>query len=152
MVMKQLNLPMAPLKLTKREGKIFVHCPSRRRNLVLTPEEWVRQHVIHFLITFIEVPPGMLNTEVGMKINSLQRRSDVIVFGRDKSIKLLVECKAPEVPIDEKVLHQAALYNSTIKANYLWLTNGNVHHLYEINHRTGKIQPLTELPKFDVMQ
>ena len=149
MVMKRLNLPMAPLKLTKSGETIYVHCLVRKKKLLLTPEEWVRQHVIHFLLTHSEVPIGMMNTEVGMKINKLKRRSDVIVFGADKSALLLVECKAPEVAVNDKVLHQAAQYNSHVKANYIWLTNGLDHHLYLINHQTGEIKRLEELPRYD---
>ena len=148
MVMKRLNLPIAPLKLTKSEETIYVHCQVRKKKLLLTPEEWVRQHVIHFLLTHSEVPIGMMNTEVGMKINKLKRRSDVVVYGRDKSILLLIECKAPEIPIDDKVLHQAAQYNSHVKANYIWLTNGLDHNLYFINHQTGEIKRLEELPRY----
>ena len=148
MVMKRLNLPMAPLKLTRSGETIYVHCQVRKKNLVLTPEEWVRQHVIHFLLAHTEVPIGFIATELGMKINKLKRRSDVVVYGRDKSILLLVECKAPEIPIDDKVLHQAAQYNSHVKANYIWLTNGLDHHLYLINHQTGEITRLEELPKY----
>jgi hypothetical protein len=149
MIMKRLNLPMAPLKLTRIGETIYVHCQVRKKNLVLTPEEWVRQHVIHFLLVHTEVPIGLIATELGMKINKLKRRSDVVVFGRDKSILLLVECKAPEVPIDDKVLHQAAQYNSHVKANYIWLSNGLDHHLYQINHQTGEIKRLEELPRYD---
>lgn len=149
MVMKRLNLPMAPLKLTRSGETIYVHCQVRKKNLVLTPEEWVRQHVIHFLLAHTEVPIGLIATELGMKINKLKRRSDVVVYGRDKSILLLIECKAPEIPIDDKVLHQAAQYNSHVKANYIWLTNGLDHHLYLINHQTGEIKRLVELPRYD---
>ena len=146
--MKRLNLPNAPLRLTQKGEIIYVHCQVRKKNLVLTPEEWVRQHVIHFLLSHSEVPIGLINTEVGMKINKLKRRSDVIVFGSDTSVLLLVECKAPEVPINEKVLHQAAQYNSHVKARYIWLTNGLDHHLYHINHQTGEIARLEEMPKY----
>lgn len=148
MTMKRLNLPIAPLKLTRKEGQIYVHCQIRKKNLVLTPEEWVRQHVIHYLLKDIEVPNGLIASELGMKINKMTRRSDVVVYGKDKQIRLLVECKAPEVPIDPQVLHQAAQYNSQLKSPYLWLTNGLDHHLYYINHTTGEIKRLESLPKF----
>lgn len=148
MVMKRLNLPMAPLKLTKSGDAIYVHCLVRKKKMLLTPEEWVRQHAIYFLIAYKEVPEGMIATELGMKINKLKRRSDIVVYGRDKSFLLLIECKAPEVQINDKVLHQAAQYNSHIKAKYIWLTNGLDHHLYQINHQTGEIKRLEELAKY----
>jgi hypothetical protein len=151
MTMQRLNLPMAPLKLTRKEGQIYVHCQIRKKNLVLTPEEWVRQHVIHYLLKVIEVPNGLIASELGLKINKMTRRSDVVVYGKDKQIRILVECKAPEVSIDSQVLHQAAQYNSILKSPYLWLTNGLDHHLYHLNQQTGEIKRLESLPKFGEM-
>ena len=147
--MKRLNLPMAPLKLTRMEGKIYVHCQIRKKNLVLTPEEWVRQHVIHYLITEIQVPIGLLSSEAGIRVNKLDRRCDLLVYNLSKQVKILVECKAPEIPINQKVLHQIAQYNATIQANYLWLTNGLDHHIYHINQNNGTIERLDNLPVFE---
>ena len=146
--MQKLQFPSYSFRFKNSENKIAIFDEIRKKFILLTPEEWVRQHVIHFLLSYSEVPIGLINTEVGMKINKLKRRSDVVVFGADTSVLLLVECKAPEVPINEKVLHQAAQYNSHIKARYIWLTNGLDHHLYHINHQTGEIARLEEIPKY----
>ena len=149
MVMQRLNLPIAPLRLTRKEGVIYVFCVLRKKNLVLTPEEWVRQHIIHYLLTEINVPISLISSEAGIRVNKLDRRCDILVYSSEKKVKILVECKAPEIPINEKVLHQIAQYNSTIHAEYLWLSNGLDHHLYSINHTTGEIKRLEELPRYD---
>lgn len=149
MALKRLNLPIAPLKLTRMEGKIYVLCQIRKKNLVLTPEEWVRQHAIHYLITELQVPIGLLSSEAGIRVNKLDRRCDLLVYNLVKEVKILVECKAPEIPINEKVLHQIAQYNATIQANYLWLTNGLDHHFYHINQNNGTIERLDKLPVFE---
>ncbi len=149
MVMQRLNLPIAPLRLTRKEEVIYVFCVLRKKNLVLTPEEWVRQHIIHYLLTEINVPISLISSEAGLRVNKLDRRCDILVYSNEKKVKILVECKAPEIAINEKVLHQIAQYNSTIQAEYLWLSNGLDHHLYSINQTTGEIKRLEELPKYD---
>lgn len=149
MVMQRLNLPIAPLRLTRNKGVIYVFCVLRKKNLVLTPEEWVRQHIIHYLLTEINVPISLISSEAGIRVNKLDRRCDILVYSSEKKVKILVECKAPEIAINKKVLHQIAQYNSTIQAEYLWLSNGLDHHLYSINQTTGEIKRLEELPKYD---
>ena len=144
-----LNLPIANLKLSRKEDILSVFCIIRKKKLVLTPEEWVRQHIIHYLINHLDTPIGYITTETGLNINKLERRTDILVFGKDKKVKLLVECKAPFVPINEKVLHQIANYNSEIKAPILWLSNGIDHKIFKIDEQENKIQELTEVPKFD---
>jgi hypothetical protein len=144
-----LNLPRAPLRLSRKNEVISVFCVVRKKNLVLTPEEWVRQHAIHYLIDQLKVPIGLISSEAGIKVNALDRRCDILVYGNDKKVKVLIECKATEISINEKVLHQIAQYNSKIQAAYLWLTNGIDHHIYFINHLDGRIERLEHLPKFE---
>jgi hypothetical protein len=145
-----LNLPPANLKLTKKDNLIYVFCIIRKKQLVLTPEEWVRQHIIHYLIYFLNTPIGYISTETGISINKLERRTDIIVYGKDKKVKLLVECKAPSVPINEKVLHQIANYNSKIMAPYLWLSNGIDHKIFKIDHQQNKTEEISEIPNFNL--
>lgn len=144
-----LHLPKAPLNLTQKEGVFFVLCQIRRKKLVLTPEEWVRQHAIHYLIKKKHVPQGLIASELGIKIHTLGRRCDIVVYGKDKKIKILVECKAPEVPINEKTLHQIAHYNASIGADYLWLTNGLKHYYIFINRNLQRLEYIEELPDFE---
>lgn len=143
-----LNLPQANLKLSKKNEQLFVWCIVRKKTLILTPEEWVRQHVIHFLINEKNVPLGLVSSELGIQIHQLNRRCDVVIFGKDQTAKLLVECKAPEVKLNLNTLQQIAHYNATLNVDYLWITNGIEHALYFINRITNQIQVLNELPDF----
>ena len=143
-----LNLPRAPLRLSRKNEVISVFCIVRKKNLVLTPEEWVRQHIIYYLIHQLATPLGLISSETGIKVNTLFRRCDILVYGNDKKIKLLVECKAPDISINEKVLHQIAQYNSKIEADFLWLSNGIQHKFYFVNRKEKKLEELERLPKY----
>ncbi len=144
-----LNLPQANLKLSKKNEQLCVWCIVRKKTLILTPEEWVRQHVIHFLINQKNVPLGLISSELGIQIHQLNRRCDVVIFGKDQSAKLLVECKAPEVKLNQNTLQQIAHYNATLNVDYLWITNGIEHALYFIDRNNNQIKILNELPDFD---
>lgn len=146
-----LNLPKAPLKLSRKDEQLFVWCVVRKKTLVLTPEEWVRQHVIHYLISDRKVPLGLIASEQGISIHKLNRRCDVVVYGRDQRPKLLVECKAPEITLSAHTLHQIAHYNAELGVDYLWVTNGIQHALYQIDRTGNQIVVLEELPEFDAM-
>lgn len=146
-----LNLPRAPLRLSRKNEVISVFCVVRKKNLVLTPEEWVRQHIIHYLIHQLETPVGLISSEAGIKVNTLDRRCDILVYGMDKKVKLLVECKAPDISINEKVLHQIAQYNSKIQADYLWLSNGIHHKFYFLDRSLHKLVELDNLPIYGAM-
>lgn len=151
MVMHVLNLPKATLKLSRKDEQLFVWCVVRRKTLVLTPEEWVRQHVIHYLINDKKVPLGLIASEQGISIHRLSRRCDVVIYGRDQRARLLVECKAPEITLSENTLHQIAHYNSELGVDFLWVTNGIQHALYQIDRVGNKINVLEELPEFDLL-
>jgi len=146
-----LNLPRAPLRLSRKNEVISVFCVVRKKNLVLTPEEWVRQHIIHYLIHQLETPVGLISSEAGIKVNTLDRRCDILVYGNDKKVKVLVECKAPDISINEKVLHQIAHYNSKIQADYLWLSNGIHHKFYFLDRSQHKLVELDGLPIYREM-
>ena len=151
MVLHPLNLPKAVLKLSRKGEQIFVWCIIRKKTLVLTPEEWVRQHVIHYLINEKNVPLGLITAEQGINIHRLNRRCDVIIYGRDQKAKLLVECKAPEITLSENTLHQIAHYNAELGVDFLWVTNGIQHALYRIDRVNNKILVLDELPGFEFL-
>ena len=144
-----LNLPQAKLKLTREQGQLHVWCVVRKKKLVLTPEEWVRQHVIHFLISEKNVPLGLIASELSIQIHQLNRRSDVVVFGTDQHPKLVVECKAPEIALTDKTMHQIAHYNLKLNVDYLWITNGIQHGIFKINRSENTLEQLAELPTFE---
>lgn len=144
-----LNLPQAKLKLTREQGQLLVWCVVRKKKLVLTPEEWVRQHVIHFLMSEKNVPLGLIASELSIQIHQLNRRSDVVVFGKDQHPKLVVECKAPEVALSDNTMHQIAHYNLKLNVDYLWITNGIQHGIFKINRTENVLEQLDELPPFE---
>lgn len=146
-----LNLPQAKLKLTREQGQLFVWCVVRKKKLVLTPEEWVRQHVIHFLIAEKNVPLGLIASELNIQIHQLNRRCDVVVFGKDQQPKLVIECKAPEIELSANTMHQIAHYNLKLSVDYLWITNGIQHGMFKINRTTNSIEVLEELPTFETI-
>lgn len=151
MFLHPLNLPKATLKLSRKGEQLYVWCIVRKKTLVLTPEEWVRQHVIHYLINDRKVPAGLITSEQGISIHRLNRRCDVVIYGRDQRAKLLVECKAPEITLSHHTLHQIAHYNAELGVDYLWVTNGIQHALYKIDRDGPKIDILDELPEFDLL-
>jgi hypothetical protein len=116
-----LQLPPTSLKVTKEEGIFWVWCVLRKKKLQLTPEEWVRQHTIQFLLHENQYPKSYINVEKLIKINDLSKRYDVVVFQPNGEIFLLIECKAPEVPISQNTFDQIARYNLVLKAKYLRL-------------------------------
>ena len=147
--MQALALPKAQLKITKKGDELFVWCVARKKTLVLTPEEWVRQHVIHYLVNDLKVPLGLIASEVSLSINKLSRRCDLIVFSKEIKPLLLIECKAVDVPLTENVFHQIAQYNFKLNVDYLMMTNG-IHHVFcKIDRVNNKLIYLEKLPIYD---
>ena len=147
--MQALALPKAQLKITKKGDELFVWCVARKKTLVLTPEEWVRQHVIHYLVNDLKVPLGLIASEVSLSINKLSRRCDLIVFSKESKPLLLIECKAVDVPLTENIFHQIAQYNFKLNVDYLMMTNG-IHHVYcKIDRVNNKLIYLEKLPLYD---
>lgn len=133
MTIVPLNLPKAQLKLTRKNGVVHVRCLIRNKDLVCTPEEWVRQHVINYLILNLGKRKGLIAAEYELSYNGLKRRADVVVFDDQGKPEMLVECKATTVPLTNDVLHQAAQYNYQLGVGNVVLTNGLNHISCEIN-------------------
>lgn len=146
-VIRPLNLPKAPLKLEKRKGELYVWCTVRKKSLLLTPEEWVRQHLIHYLISTVQIPIERIVSEYSIQVNGLSRRCDVVVVDRKGKPKMIVECKATSIPVNEQVLFQIAQYNRELQVEYLMLSNGIDHFLSKINSETGELERLEVLNK-----
>lgn len=123
----ELNLPPIAPQLSREGEKVFIFDVLRKKNILLTPEEWVRQHWIHFLIASQGFPKGLLSAERGLVYNGLKKRTDLLVFDRQGSPYFLIECKSPEVEINQKVLSQAITYNQTLKCPFIGLSNGKKH-------------------------
>lgn len=147
--MKQLNLPGYEYKLKKTEGKIFIYDVIRRKYVLLTPEEWVRQHFINYMIHYLNYPKALIRVEGGLKFNRLRKRSDIVVYNQTGDPWMVVECKSPEQKIDQQVLQQVSVYNSSVRATYVGATNGLIHYCCVVNHEEKITQPLEHFPSYD---
>lgn len=144
-----LNLPAFDHKI-KREGpRTQIFDPIRRKYVVLTPEEWVRQHFINYLKVEKNYPYSLMKIEGGLKFNHQNKRSDILVYNLKGQPAILVECKAPEVKVTAAVFEQAARYNQQLKVDYIIVTNGIGHYCSSINYLEGSFTFLEEIPEFD---
>lgn len=141
-----LNLPTAPLNLVKRSGLIYVQCLIRKKFVKLTPEEWVRQHLVNYLINFKKAPKGLVAVEKSIEVNGLPRRFDIVVANNLGRAKVLVECKSTNVKLTQETVFQLAQYNSILHAEYVVISNGMETLTAQINHSTGSILLLDDLP------
>ncbi len=143
-----LNLPVYPLRLKDEAGLRWVFDEVRKKFLVLTPEEWVRQHLVHFLIQQKQFPKSLIQLEGGLKYNGLQKRTDVLIYNQKGEKLLLAECKAPSVKITQDVFDQIARYNFVHRVQWLLVSNGLEHFCCKLDWETESYQFLPELPLF----
>lgn len=146
--MVKLDLPGFDYQVSKAEGKIWIFDIIRKKRVVLTPEEWVRQHIIHFFINQLKYPKSLIKIESGLTYNRLQKRSDVVVCDREGKPWLLMECKSPELPLNQNVIMQAAVYNQNIRAKYIAVSNGMKHVCYEVKEDVSETGLLKSFPKY----
>ena len=144
-----LNFPSYPFKLKQDNLATYIFDEIRKKYLVLTPEEWVRQHVVQFIIREKGYPKSLIKLEGGLKLNSLQKRTDIIVFNKTGEKVLLIECKAPSVKITQKAFDQIARYNLIHKVPLLFVSNGLQHYTCKINIREQNYQFVENLPHFE---
>lgn len=144
----ELKLPPYEAKTKLIDGIQHIWDPIRKQHLVLTPEEWVRQHFIQLLINHLGYPKTLFKIESGHKYNKKQKRSDIEIWRPDASIFMLVECKAPSIKIDESAIKQAAEYNKTLQASYLAVTNGLKHYIWEYKKEHQQYVVLSQFPKY----
>ena len=146
--MQNLNFPNYSFRFKNSENKVSIFDEIRKKFILLTPEEWVRQHVVQFLLQDKKYPKSYINVEKLIKINDLSKRYDVVVFQPNGEIFLLIECKAPEVPISQQTFDQIARYNLVLKAKYLMVTNGLNHYFCQMDFENEKYVFLKELPEY----
>lgn len=146
--MQQLNFDQYTFRFKSSENKTLIFDEIRKKFVVLTPEEWVRQHVVHFLMVEKKYPKSLINVEKILKINNMTRRYDVVVFNSDGSIFILVECKAPQIKISQQTFDQIARYNMTMQSEYLMITNGEQHYYCQMDYQNEEYIFLPELPNY----
>ena len=147
--MANLNLPSIECKTRQIRGQTEIFDIIRKKYVVLTPEEWVRQHFIHFLINQKGVPQSLIAVEYSLKVNKMMKRADIAAFGTKGQPLLIVECKASSVKINQKVFDQVARYNLALKVKYLVVTNNLKHYVCQIDFEKNSYAFLEEIPDFE---
>jgi len=141
-------LPNVALKTKSVEGTIQVFDVIRKKYFVLTPEEWVRQHFIHYLNNEKNYPMGLMGVEKMIKYNALKTRADIVLYTREGKAKMIVECKAPNIKITQDTFNQIAKYNFKLKVEYLVVTNGIQHFCCRMDYENNSISFLDDIPTF----
>ncbi len=148
--MQKLDFPNFNFRFQKKEATIFIFDEIRKKFIVLTPEEWVRQHVIHFLVYQKKYPKSLISVEKMILINGLKKRYDVVVYNTNGQVLILVECKAPHMKTVQDTFDQIARYNMVLDAPFLMVTNGLNHYFCKIDFENECYLFIKNLPDFDV--
>ena len=148
--MFQINLPPYNTNLTEQNGHLQIFDILRKRYVELTPEEWVRQHFIHFLIEHKGYPAGLMANEVKVSVGGVARRCDTVVYAKAGGFPLMIiEYKAPEVAITQQVFQQIAAYNSVLRAPYLVVSNGVRHYCMHMDYAAQRVEYLPAVPRHE---
>ncbi|WP_289044156.1 type I restriction enzyme HsdR N-terminal domain-containing protein [uncultured Olleya sp.] len=146
--MQKLNFPTYSFRFKNSENKVSIFDVIRKKFVILQPEEWVRQHCVHYLIEVKKYPISLINVEKELKVNDLKKRYDIVVFNTDGSIHLIVECKAPKIIIKQDTFDQIARYNLVLNATYLMVTNGINHYYCNMDFDAEQYHFLKDIPKY----
>jgi hypothetical protein len=149
---RELNLPQYPFKITGKEGGEMIFDEIRRKYVRLTPEEWVRQNFVRYLVVEGRYPPGLMAIEASVRLNTMKRRVDVLVHSRRGTPLMVIECKEPAVKIDDSVFDQAVAYNMALKTPYIVVTNGIDHYACRVDVENRKYEFLHEIPLYDDLE
>jgi len=147
--LKQLNLPQYSFKISGKENSEMIFDPLRRKYVKFTPEEWVRQNFVQYLIQEGKYPSGLIGIEVMFSLNKLKRRVDILVHNRAGEPVMIVECKAPDIRIDDKVFDQIVCYNMGLKVPYIIVTNGIDHYACKIYFQENRYEFLLVIPLYE---
>ena len=147
--MESLNLPAFDARIMDHDGQSKkIWDDFRKKYIALTPEEWVRQHMLHFLAGHRGFPASLIKVEAALTYNKMKKRSDIVAYGSNGKPVLVVECKAPQIEISQGVFDQAAMYNVSFSGNYLVVTNGMEHFCCVIDHANKKWKFLQDIPHY----
>ncbi len=146
--MQKLNFPSYKFRIKNSENKTQIFDEIRKKFVVLQPEEWVRQHCLHYLIKEKKYPISLINVEKELYVHHQKKRYDIVIYNNNGSVFCIVECKAPNVLINQKVFDQIAQYNLTLDTSFMMITNG-IHHYYCTMDKSKKsYQFLESLPDY----
>lgn len=146
--MLELNLPSFDINVKKIGGKLSILDPLRRKFVALTPEEWVRQHFVNFLLREKGYPAALIANEIQIDLNKMKKRCDSVVYNRDLSPLMIIEYKAPDVDITQQVFDQIVRYNIVLKVKYLIVSNGLNHYCCIIDYNKQSFNYLSDIPNY----
>lgn len=144
-----INLPPFDIKLQGTQAHPRILDTLRRRYVALTPEEWVRQHFVHYLTAYLGYPDTLMANEVSLQCGDKQLRADTVVYDRQLHPRVIIEYKAPTVPITSHVLRQASAYNLLLRVDYLILSNGLEHYCCRMDYATRQYVFLSQIPRYE---
>jgi hypothetical protein len=147
--LKELNLPLYSFRITGDSGAQMIFDPIRRKYVRLTDEEWVRQNFAQYLIQQGNYPAGLMRIEGWFRLYAVKKRIDILVHDRTGKPVLMVECKKPEILLDDAVMEQLTTYNLQFKVPYLVITNGMSNRAYKMDYEANRWDELTVIPQFD---
>lgn len=146
--MTSLNFPATKFRVKNTEKGRLIFDPIRKKFVSLTPEEWVRQHVVFWLLSRKRIPSSLVNIEKQLDVAGTIKRYDILVFNKDGSIHTIVECKAPKIKLDQTVFDQIARYNLALNAQYLMITNGLEHYYCTMDYELKRYDFIPEIPDY----
>ena len=146
--MRPLNLPAYSFSIKEEQGKKFIFDRFRKKHVALTPEEWVRQNFLMYLVEEKNYPASLIAVEAGLKVAQRNKRTDILVYNRQAQALLVVECKAPQVKINEKVFDQIVRYNMSLQVNFLVVTNGLQNFCCKLDYTNNTYSFLKEIPSY----
>lgn len=143
-----LNLPKYEIIVRQEGERQQIFDVLRRRYVALTPEEWVRQHFVHYLIEHKGYPATMLANEVQLQVGDKQLRADTVLYNKDLKPRMIIEYKAPSVAVTQKVFNQVLDYNLLLRADYLVVTNGLSHYICKVDYSAQNFHFLDDIPTY----
>jgi hypothetical protein len=149
--MQNINLPAFDYLIRESKQRKQIFDVFRKKYVVLTPEEWVRQHLAHYLVNELHYPKGLMHLEAALENNGMKKRADIVIYNKSLTPILLCECKQPAVKLSQAVFDQVSQYNIHFKVPYLLISNGLEHYCAKVNFEKNEISFLQEIPAFNML-
>tara|TARA_B100002019_G_C21182469_1_gene554440 strand:- start:560 stop:1006 length:447 start_codon:yes stop_codon:yes gene_type:complete len=146
--MVELNIPSQDIDIKIIESKNYIFDLIRKKYLILTPEEWVRQNLVRYFINDLNYPKGLIKTESSLKYNNLKKRSDILIFNNDMTHFLVVECKSYKLKLNKSHISQSAMYNKIYKSKYVMISNGLDHIVCKYDWNNDSFEFMKSIPKY----
>ena len=147
--MVELNIPFQDIEIKRINSKNYIFDFIRKKYLICTPEEWVRQNLVSYFVNNLNYPKGLIKTESSLKYNNLKKRSDILIFNNDMSHFMIVECKSYKLKLNKSHLNQSAIYNKIYKSRYLMISNGMEHVVCKYNWKDETFEVKKSIPEFN---